>query len=161
MTHSSVARHAGDEEGVRDGDAVRVPVRVPVRDAVPVRVRLRVRLGVLVAVRNADTLRECVRVALDELITLALMEVEATVVALCREEACTVSVDVQLGLVLPVEDEDAEPVCDGDAEAEKTGREVADGRYWCVAEAMVPVADTDAEADAEADKLPDSYASSK
>jgi hypothetical protein len=62
VRHSSVARHAGDEEEVRDGDAVRVPVRVPVKDAVPVRVRL----NVLDAVREADAPRVCVRVMVGE-----------------------------------------------------------------------------------------------
>ena len=62
MVHSSVARHNGEAEPVRDGDAVRVPVRVAVRVAVPVRVRV----GVLTAVREADAPRESVRVIVGE-----------------------------------------------------------------------------------------------
>ena len=62
VAHSSVARHNGEVEPVRDGDAVRVPVRVAVRVAVPVRVRV----GVLTAVREADAPRESVRVIVGE-----------------------------------------------------------------------------------------------
>ena len=56
--HTSVARHAGEAEGVRDG--VRLCVPVPV--AVPDGVRERVRLGVLTAVREGGAPRDSVRV---------------------------------------------------------------------------------------------------